>query len=169
MVQDLPDNGDGLAEAARRVLSAAKARGWTLATAESCTGGLVASLLTDIPGFSACFDRGFVTYSEAAKCDLLGITPIELARHGAVSEEVARHMAQGALDRSGADAALAITGFAGPGGPRDEPGLVYLAVRGRAGQAMLRECRFGERSRAETRCLAAEAGLALLEAVLTAR
>ena len=91
-------------------------RGWMAATAESCTGGLIACVLTEIAGSSAWFERGFVTYSNAAKRELLGVAADTLARHGAVSEPVAREMAAGALAASGAQLALSVTGIAGPGG-----------------------------------------------------
>jgi len=110
------------------------ARGLKAATAESCTGGLVAGAITDIAGSSAWFDRGFVTYSNEAKVELLGVRPQTLARFGAVSEPTAREMVAGALGRSGADIAVAVTGVAGPaGGTAEKPvGLVWLAwgVRG---------------------------------------
>ncbi|MDE2404504.1 MAG: CinA family protein [Sphingomonadales bacterium] len=140
----------------------------SVTTAESCTGGLIASLLTDIDGLGACFDRGFVTYTERAKSDLLGIEPIELRRHGAVSAETARAMAAGALDRSHADIAIAVTGFAGPAGPKDEEGLVHLACARREGPAILRECHFGPLGRDRVRQLAARGALEILEEVLDA-
>ena len=109
-------------------------RKWTLATAESCTGGLVAGAITDIAGSSGWFDRGFVTYSNEAKVDLLGVRPETLARFGAVSEATVREMAAGALGRSRADIAVAVTGVAGPAGgtPEKPVGLVWFAwaVRG---------------------------------------
>lgn len=107
---------DALAEAAARVLDANRARGWTIAVAESCTGGLVAAALTEIAGSSDVFDRGVVTYSNAAKTELLGVDAALINDHGAVSEPVAAAMARGMLDRSSADRAVAITGIAGPGG-----------------------------------------------------
>ena len=102
----------------------------TLATAESCTGGLLAATLTEIPGSSAVLNRGFVTYSNASKTDLLGVSPELIATHGAVSEEVVRAMAEGALRKSGATFALATTGIAGPdGGTPEKPvGTVWLAL-----------------------------------------
>lgn len=115
--------------AARAVLEAARAQGVLVATAESCTGGLVAAALTDVPGASDVFDRGFVTYSYASKTALLGVSPALLAEHGAVSEAVARAMAEGALAGSQAQVAVAITGVAGPGGTPEKPeGLVWFAT-----------------------------------------
>lgn len=99
-----------------------------LATAESCTGGLVAALLTDIEGCSHAFERGFVTYTDEAKHELLGVPMALLHEKGAVSEPVAVAMAEGALKRSRADIAVSVTGFAGPGGPGDEEGLVHFAL-----------------------------------------
>ena len=115
------------------VLDAFRARGWTLATAESCTGGLVAGALTEVPGSSDVVDRGFVTYSNAAKSDMLGVAPSTLERHGAVSEATARAMAQGAIEHSRGDWAVAITGIAGPsGGSAEKPvGMVCFAWAGR--------------------------------------
>ena len=103
--------------------------GWLMATAESCTGGLIAATCTDLAGSSRWFERGFVTYSNAAKTELLGVDPLLIERHGAVSEPVARSMAQGALDHSPAQAAVAVTGVAGPGGgSADKPvGTVWFA------------------------------------------
>ena len=110
------------------------ARGWKVATAESCTGGMIAGAITDIAGSSAWFERGFVTYSNEAKVELLGVRAETLARFGAVSEAAAREMVAGALERSRADIAVAVSGVAGPGGgtPEKPVGLVWLAwgVRG---------------------------------------
>jgi nicotinamide-nucleotide amidase len=115
------------------VLRTACDRGLTLATAESCTGGLLASLLTDVEGCAHAFERGFVTYAADAKTELLGVDAALLDNPGPVSEPVARQMAEGALLRPKADLAVSVTGFAGPGGPGDHPGLVHfgLARRGR--------------------------------------
>lgn len=112
-------------------------RGWLAATAESCTGGLVAGAITDIAGSSAWFDRGFVTYSNEAKQAMLGVPAAILATHGAVSEPTARAMAEGALAHSRADAAVAITGIAGPGGatPGKPVGTVCFAWATRTGEA----------------------------------
>ncbi len=114
---------------ARRLLDAARRRGWKIATAESCTGGLVSAALTDIPGSSDVFDRGFVTYSYPAKIAMLGVRQADLTAHGAVSEPVARAMAEGALAASDADLAIAVTGVAGPGASEAKPeGLVWFAT-----------------------------------------
>jgi nicotinamide-nucleotide amidase len=126
----------GLLDAAASLLDACRAKGWMLATAESCTGGLIVATLTAIAGSSDVVDRGFVTYSNAAKMELLGVPGALIDEHGAVSETVARAMAEGALARSRADIAVAVTGLAGPGGGSvDKPvGLVWfgLAQRGAA-------------------------------------
>ncbi len=121
--------------AARAALAACRARGWRLATAESCTGGLVAASLTAIEGSSDVVDRGFVTYSNAAKTELLGVDPALILRVGAVSEEVAKALAEGALARSAAHLAASVTGIAGPGGGGvDKPvGLVWLGLSRRDG------------------------------------
>ncbi len=112
------------------VLEAARGRGWTIATAESCTGGLIAACLTEIAGSSEVLDRGFVTYSNAAKTAMLGVAGKLLAEHGAVSEPVARAMAEGAFAQSGAALTVAVTGVAGPGGgtPEKPVGLVHFAT-----------------------------------------
>lgn len=131
-----------LLEKAAGVLERCRAQGLTLATAESCTGGLIAACLTEIAGSSDVLDRGFVTYSNDAKAEVLGVPRALLAAHGAVSEEVARAMAEGALARSAADLAVAVTGIAGPGGgsPEKPVGLVHLALarRGRDTTALCR-------------------------------
>lgn len=131
---------------AETVLSLFRKRGWTLATAESCTGGLVAGALTAIPGSSDVVDRGFVTYSNTAKMEMLGVPPAVLDAHGAVSEQTARAMAQGACRAAGVDAAVSITGVAGPGGGSAEKpvGLVHFACARRDGAVRHREMRFGD-------------------------
>jgi nicotinamide-nucleotide amidase len=125
----------------------------TIATAESCTGGLVAGALTDIPGSSDVIDRGFVTYSNDAKRAMLGVKPATLSTFGAVSKETATAMAIGALERAGVDLAVSITGIAGPGGatPGKPVGLVHLAVAARDGRILHRECRFGAIGRSAVR------------------
>ena len=120
---------------AERLLALCRAQGLRVATAESCTGGLIAACLTEIAGSSDVVDRGFVTYSNEAKHDLLGVSEELLMRVGAVSEEVARAMAEGALERSSADLAVAVTGIAGPGGATETKpvGLVHHACAGPGG------------------------------------
>ena len=122
---------------AEELLEAFRTAGLRLATAESCTGGLIAATLTEIAGSSDVVERGFVTYSNESKAELLGVPAALIERAGAVSAEVAEAMAEGALDRSAADLAVAVTGIAGPGGATaTKPvGLVYLAVCRRGGQA----------------------------------
>jgi nicotinamide-nucleotide amidase len=115
---------------AKELLAACEARGWHLATAESCTGGLIIGCLTEIAGSSNVVERGYVTYDNRAKQEVLGVAPDLLASVGAVSEEVARAMAAGARERAGVDLAIAVTGIAGPGGatPTKPVGLVHIAV-----------------------------------------
>jgi nicotinamide-nucleotide amidase len=141
------------------------ARNWHVATAESCTGGLVAALLTEIPGSSAVVEAGFVTYSNEAKAAMLGVTPDMLEAHGAVSEPVARAMSEGALTRSGADVAVAITGIAGPGGATaTKPvGLVHFGLAIRGGATRHLERRYGDLGRGIVRARSIEDALGLLE------
>jgi nicotinamide-nucleotide amidase len=153
---------------ARRVLEACRARGLRLALVEASTGGLLAACLTDIPGASAVVERGFVPYSNEAKTELLGV-PMEVMRaHGAVSPEVARALAEGALARSPVDLVLAETGIAGPGGGSAEKpvGLVFLALAGRQGPGLCERHLFSG-SRREIRSATALRGLELLLARLT--
>jgi nicotinamide-nucleotide amidase len=154
-----------LTRAAARVLDLCRARGLTIATAESCTGGLVAAALTEIAGSSDVVDRGFVTYSNAAKQAMLGVPAGILDRHGAVSREAAEAMAKGALAHAPADLAVAITGIAGPGGGSAEKpvGLVHFAAAARDGRLVHREQRFGDVGRAEVRLRAVAEALAMLE------
>lgn len=122
----------------------ARAAGLQLSIAESCTGGMIAAALTDAPGASRVVDRGFVTYSNAAKQELLGVRPETLAAHGAVSEPVAREMAEGALARSAADLALSVTGIAGPGGSEHKPeGRVCFALARRGAPTRSETVDFG--------------------------
>jgi nicotinamide-nucleotide amidase len=151
---------------AEAVLELAHERDLKLAAAESCTGGLLAALLTDVPGRGHVFERGFVVYSEDAKCDLLGVARDKVERCGAVSKEVAVAMAQGALDRSRADVALSITGFAGPAGPDDEEGLVHFACARRDGATCEREEHFGPIGRQGVRIEALNTALEMLETAL---
>ena len=135
-----------------RVLVACRARGWKVATAESCTGGLVAGALTEIAGSSDVVDRGFVTYSNAAKMAMLGVPETTLNMFGAVSRQTAEAMAQGALERAGVDLTVAITGVAGPGGGSAEKpvGLVHFAAASH-GRLIHREKRYGDIGRSEVR------------------
>lgn len=152
-----------LAQAAT-LLATCRARGETVAVAESCTGGLVAAALTAIPGSSAVFERGFVTYSNAAKSEMLGVPFWLIERHGAVSEDVARAMAGGALTHSRASLAVAVTGVAGPdGGTPDKPvGLVHFAAGRRDEPIRHATVLFGDLGRAEIRRRSVEQALALL-------
>lgn len=148
---------------AARLLALARAAGARIATAESCTGGLVAAAITDVPGSSDIFDRGWVTYSNAAKIAMLGVSPATLEQAGAVSEEVAREMAGGALARSEATLAVSVTGIAGPGGSASKPeGRVCFAVA-RAGQPPRSgTIEFGPLGRAKVRVAARDHAIGLL-------
>ena len=153
-----------LLDAATRLLADCRTRGLKLATAESCTGGLIAGLLTEIAGSSDVVERGFVTYSNEAKSELVGVPPELIARVGAVSEEVARAMAEGAVARARVDLAVAVTGIAGPGGatPGKPVGLVHFACA-RAGKPTLHERReFGDIGRGPVRLKSVELALDLL-------
>jgi nicotinamide-nucleotide amidase len=151
--------------AAVRVLDAFRARGLKLATAESCTGGLVAGALTDIAGSSDVVDCAFVTYSNEAKEALLGVPPATLEQHGAVSAETAAAMADGALAKSQADVTVAITGIAGPGGgSKQKPvGLVHFAAARRDGRRLARVRRYGNIGRRRVRERSVAEALQLLE------
>lgn len=157
-----------LAERAGALLARYEARGWRIATAESCTGGLLAAMLTEIPGSSAVVERGFVTYSNEAKAELLGIPMGLIATHGAVSEPVARAMAEGALRGSRAEVAVSITGIAGPGGatPTKPVGLVHFGLAGAGASVRHLERRYGDLGRAPVRQRAVADALGLLEAAL---
>ena len=134
-----------------------------IVVAESCTGGMLAAALTDLPGSSAVFERGFVTYSNAAKIELLGVSADTLERHGAVSEPVAKDMARGALERSGGDIALAITGIAGPGGSEHKPeGRVCLGLAISGGAVTSETIEFGAKGRDAVRIAARDHALATL-------
>ena len=139
--------------AATALLELCKSKKLMVATAESCTGGLVAGALTDIAGSSAVVDRGFITYTDAAKHQMLGVPTATIERHGAVSRETAEAMARGALGQANADIAVSITGIAGPGGgSADKPvGLVHFAAASRNGDLIHRERRFGDIGRGEVR------------------
>ncbi|OLP60054.1 damage-inducible protein CinA [Xaviernesmea oryzae] len=155
---------DDIVALAAEVIAAFGADEQTLATAESCTGGLIAGALTDIAGSSAVVDRGFVTYSNAAKRELIGVQPETLDRHGAVSRETALEMTAGALRSSQAFAAVAVTGIAGPGGGSAQKpvGLVHLAAATRAGTQLHREMRYGDLGRNGIRLATVETALRML-------
>ena len=157
-----------LLERAAALIRAYAAQGWTIATAESCTGGRIAALLTEVPGSSAVVERGFVTYSNQAKAEMLGVSADLIAEHGAVSEAVARAMAQGALVRSQAEVAVAVTGIAGPGGATaTKPvGLVHFGLAVRDRPTLHLERRYGDLGRATVRGHAVEDALSLLERAL---
>jgi nicotinamide-nucleotide amidase len=157
-----------LVEQAAALLQACRERSITLATAESCTGGLIAATLTEIPGASDVVDRGFVTYSNAAKTDMLGVPAALIVEQGAVSEAVARVMALNALTRSRAGIAVAVTGIAGPGGgsPDKPVGLVHLAVARRDGKILTRVLRAGDIGRAEVRQVTVAEAFDLVRALL---
>jgi nicotinamide-nucleotide amidase len=156
-----------VAAAATRVLAAARAHGLKIATAESCTGGLVAGALTDIAGSSDVVERGFVAYSNEAKLEMLGVSPATLDAHGAVSRETTEAMAAGAVRRSAADLAVSIAGIVGPGGgsPDKPVGLVHFAVAARNGRHGHQERRFGDIGRAEVRRRSVLVALQMLEAL----
>ena len=159
----LPDHLD---EQAERLMHRLCDQGLSVATAESCTGGMLAALLTDIEGASHGFDRGFVTYSEDAKTDLLGIPADLLRKNEAVSEAVARAMADGALHRSDAHIALGVTGFAGPAARDCEEGLVHMALAERERTTVHRVEHFGAIGRGPVRVKSLEAMLDMLEQAL---
>ena len=150
------------------VLREACDRDVKLVTAESCTGGLLASVLTDVEGCSHAFDRGFVTYTDEAKQAALGVDARLLETQGAVSEPVARAMAEGALARSGAHVAAAVTGFAGAGAEGDEPGLVHFAVARRGGETMHEKHRFGDIGRGPCRVACLRVALSMMQRALEA-
>jgi nicotinamide-nucleotide amidase len=156
----------GFSDAAA-LLERAIARGVMITCAESCTGGMVAAALTDLPGSSAMFDRGFVTYTNDAKIDLLGVSPETLDQFGAVSEQVAREMAKGALAHSKADIAVSITGIAGPGGSEHKPeGRVCFAIA-TADHIDAQTQEFGALGRGKVRLAARDHALNLLLAAVS--
>ncbi|MBV1707772.1 MAG: CinA family protein [Hyphomicrobiales bacterium] len=157
-----------LRQAMQRLVAQATARHLWFATAESCTGGLLAGLFTEIPGSSAVFDRGFVTYSNQAKMEILGVDGAIIARDGAVSRATACAMVEGALAHSRADIALAITGIAGPGGgsPEKPEGLVWFACQRRGTQTLSLERRFGPLGRSQVRAAALATALMMLREAL---
>jgi nicotinamide-nucleotide amidase len=158
---------EALVAEAARLLAACRERRLTLATAESCTGGLIAAVLTEVPGASDVFERGFVTYSNAAKTEMLGVPAELIARHGAVSEAVACAMAAAALAHSRADLSVAVTGVAGPGGGTAEKpvGLVHLAAARRGASVLHREMRFRDKARSAIRASSVAEAFALVRAL----
>ena len=156
----LPDHLD---EHAERLMRRICDKGLKIATAESCTGGMLAALLTDIEGAGHGFDRGFVTYTKDAKRELLGIPSELLDQNDAVSETVARAMADCALARSSADIALGVTGFAGPAGENCEEGLVHFALARRGGETVHREEHFGAIGRGAIRVKSLKCLLEMIE------
>lgn len=159
----LPDHLD---EQAERLMRRLCEQGLTIATAESCTGGMLAALLTDIEGAGHGFERGFVTYTKQSKAELLGIEPNVLDHNDAVSEVVARAMAEGALKRSRAHIAIGVTGFAGPAGENCEEGLVHMALARRGGPTVHRKEHFGPRGRGVIRVQSLKAMMEMLEQAL---
>lgn len=151
---------------AEELLALAMTAGATVTTAESCTGGMVAAAITDVAGSSAIFERGFVTYSNQAKIDMLGVSPATLDAHGAVSEEVAREMALGARAAAAASVAVSISGIAGPGGSEFKPeGRVCFGVATAQG-VETKTIEFGARGRAQVRRAARDEALSLLTEAL---
>jgi nicotinamide-nucleotide amidase len=167
MSDDL-DIGEVLIAQAAELLTEARKRGVTIATAESCTGGLLAATLTAVPGSSDVFERGFVTYSNASKSELLGVPVWLIERHGAVSEDVARAMAGGALTHSRATIAIAVTGVAGPGGGTAEKpvGLVHFAAGRRDTEISHERLLFGDLGRNRIRRDAIAYALTLLTSLV---
>ena len=155
---------DEMRALAAQVLRACDARRLMVATAESCTGGMVAAALTDIPGSSSVVERGFVTYSNAAKAELLGVAMGLIDTHGAVSEPVARAMAEGALAHSRADLAVSVTGVAGPGGgtAAKPEGLVHFACARRSGATAHTRIEFGALGRDRVRAASVQQALTML-------
>jgi nicotinamide-nucleotide amidase len=149
------------------LLAGLRQHGLTVATAESCTGGLVAGLLSEIPGASDVLERGFVTYSNGAKVELLGVPRDLIEMYGAVSSEVAAAMAEGALQRTPADIAIAVTGIAGPGGSTEVKavGLVYIAAQRRGEPCVTRQYSFGDIGRSQVRLASVSAALSLIAEV----
>lgn len=155
---------------AEQVLAMARAKGLRIATAESCTGGLISAALTAVAGSSHVFDRGFVTYSNQAKQDMLEVQEATLTTFGAVSEEVAREMAQGALLRAGVDLAVSVTGIAGPGGSEFKPeGRVCFGLAQATGHCHTETCDFGPLGRDKVRQATVDRALALLGLALQDR
>ncbi|MBY5400481.1 CinA family protein [Rhizobium leguminosarum] len=161
---------DDILSAAETIIRDFTAAGLMVSTAESCTGGLIAGALTEISGSSAVVDRGFVTYTNSAKIEMLGVQAETLSRFGAVSEETARQMVHGALFRSRAEIAVAVTGIAGPGGGSAEKpvGLVHLAAKSRAGALIHRKMHYGDIGRSEIRLATIRTALEMVRSLLAA-
>lgn len=162
----LPDDVEALID---RVLKEACERGLTLATAESCTGGLIASVLTDVEGRSHVFERGYVVYTNDAKAEEVAVPSRLIEQNGAVSEPVARAMAEGALRCSGASVAVAVTGFAGSAGPNDEPGLVHFGLAAAGAPTVHEEHHFGDVGRGPVRLECLRVALRMMERAVTNR
>ena len=152
-----------IATLATDVIKSAKTKGWYVATAESCTGGLIGGALTDVAGSSSAFDRGFITYTNKAKMQVLGVKSDTLRAVGAVAEETAREMALGAIAQSASHVAVAVTGIAGPGGTADKPGgRVHLAAATRDGVLEHRQMDYGDIGRDEVRLATITTALEML-------
>ena len=149
---------------ATRIVTEFTQRNLTVATAESCTGGLIAGALTEVAGSSAVVDRGYITYSNTAKIEMIGVSNAVLLEYGAVSRQTALQMVDGALKRSGASLAVAVTGIAGPGGgSADKPvGLVHLAAKSRTGTLLHRDMRYGDLGRDGVRLATVKTALEML-------
>ncbi len=156
-------------EAARKIVADFTERGLLIATAESCTAGLIAGAITEISGSSSVFDRGFVTYSNEAKREMIGVANATLKAHGAVSRPTAIEMAEGAIGNSGANISVAVTGIAGPGGGTDEKpvGLVHLAAARRGHETLHREMRYGDIGRSAVRLATVRTALEMLIEIAT--
>ncbi|NNU47588.1 CinA family protein [Rhizobium sp. WYCCWR 11279] len=161
---------DDILSAAETIIRDFTAAGLMVSTAESCTGGLIAGALTEISGSSTVVDRGFVTYTNSAKIEMLGVQVETLLRFGAVSEETARQMVHGALFRSRAEIAVAVTGIAGPGGGSAEKpvGLVHLAAKSRAGTLIHRRMLYGDIGRSEVRVATIRTALEMVRSLYAA-
>ena len=151
-------------DAAQIIVTDFTERGLLISTAESCTAGLIAGAITEIPGSSSVLDRGFVTYSNEAKREMIGVANATLKAHGAVSRTTALEMAQGAIGNSGANISIAVTGIAGPGGGTDEKpvGLVHLAAARTGHETLHREMRYGDIGRSEVRLATVRTALEML-------
>ncbi|NIY78802.1 CinA family protein [Celeribacter sp. HF31] len=156
-------------ELAEATLAAARAKGVMIATAESCTGGMIIGSLTEVAGSSDVVERGFITYSNTAKREMLGVSPVTLAQYGAVSEQVAREMAEGAVNRSAAQIAVAVTGIAGPGGSEHKPeGRVCFGLSYEGHVTVVKTVDFGPLGRAGVRSATIVTALEMLQKALGA-